>query len=126
MGLRSSPALADRVAAVRPRLFFGKLYGEADPVHVQIPQLLQNALLQLRGGGLPRLGQLRARGGNGLLSLGQLLRQTSQHIVRRLDLVQLSAAAVQIFQHVLHAGAVLLFQPVKLVGAALHLVQLLR
>ena len=41
-----------------------------------------------------------------------------------LDLLQLGAAALQIGQHILHTGAVLLLQTVQLIHAALHIVQL--
>ena len=53
-----------------------------------------------------------------LLGLLQLLLQPGQGVVGVLDLVQLLPAPVQVGQHVLHRGAVLLPQPVEQVQPA--------
>ena len=95
-------------------------------MHVQVPELGLDALLQNGGGLFPGGGQLRPRCQDGLPGLLQLLFQPGQGVVRRLHIVQLPAALVQVGQHLLHRGAVLLFQPVQQVGPALHRVQLRR
>ena len=81
-------------------------------MHVQVPELGLDALLQDGGGLFPGGGQLRPRCQDGLPGLLQLLFQPGQGVVRRLHIVQLPAALVQVGQHLLHRGAVFLFQAV--------------
>ena len=47
-----------------------------------------------------------------------------QGVVGAGHLVQLLPALIQVFQHLLHCGAVFLFQPVQQVASALHGIQL--
>ena len=116
----------DGVAAVGARLLLPEVDGKADLVHVQVPELRLDALLQHRGGLFPGGGQVHPRRQDGLPGRLQLLLQPGQGAVCRLHIVQLPAALVQVGQHLLHRGAVLLFQPVQQVGPALHRVQLRR
>ena len=73
----------------------------------------------LFGGGL-------RRGTRGALLGPELLLELRKAIVRILDAVQLLARLFKIREHLLDARAVLLFQPVELVTARLHRVELLR
>ena len=75
---------------------------------------------------LPGLCQGLPRRSDGLLRLPQLLLQKDQCVIRCLNGIQLRPALVQIFQHLLYRGPILLFQPVELVRPALRRVQLLR
>ncbi len=60
------------------------------------------------------------------LAFSSFCLQAGDGVVGVLDLVQLLAAALQVVQHLLHRGAVLLFQPVDDIQPALQLVQFLR
>ena len=71
------------------------------------------------------LGQGLRRLTGGLFRLLQLLFQMQQGVPRVLYVVQLPAAAGLILQHLLHCGAVLLFQAVQLIQPSLHPVQFL-
>ena len=74
---------------------------------------------------MPGLGQALRRLTGGLFRLLQLLFQMQQGVPRVLYVVQLPAAAGLVLQHLLHRGAVLLFQAVQLIQPSLHPVQLL-
>jgi len=76
------------------------------------------------GSRFPFLGQFRAGGTDNSLRLLQFTVQQDQGIVRRLHGVQFTAALFQIGDHVLHSGAIFLFQAVKLVSPGLRGVQL--
>ena len=83
-------------------------------------------LLQTPGRFRPGLRQGRTGCLGLFLRLPQLPFQVSNGVVSGLDGVQLPAAPVQIFQHVLHCGAVLLFQAVEQIAAAFQLIQFRR
>ena len=114
------------VAAVGAGLLLREVDGKADLVHVQVPQLPLDALLQRKGGRLPGLGQRSAGVLHSPADLPKLFFQPGQGVIGGLHGVQLRPALVQVVQHILHGGAVLLFQPVQLVRPALHRVQLRR
>ena len=121
VGGHQEPHLVHAIGAER---LLCDVHGEPDPAHVQLPQLLQDLGGQPLRRLPPPLGQSLRRADGFLLRLAQLPLQLCQRITGVLDLLQLGAAALQIGQHVLHAGAVLLFQAIQLVQAALHIVQL--
>ena len=102
-----------------------KADGKPNSAHVQLPQLCEDLLLQPLGRLMPGLGQALRRLTGGLFRLLQLLFQMQQRVPRVLYVVQLPAAAGLVLQHLLHRGAVFLFQAVQLVQPSLHPVQLL-
>ena len=68
-----------------------------------------------------RAAACRTHGGAGFFHLPF---QADEGVIRRLHGVQLRTALVQVGKHILHRGAVLLFQPVQLVSPGLHVIQL--
>ena len=117
---------ADGVTAILSGLLGLKANFKADLLHIQLPELRLDALLQVPSGGLPGRSQGLARRADFPLGGRELSLQAGQLLLRGLDSVQLPAAAVKVCQHVLRRGAVLLLQAVELVAAALHGVQLPR
>ena len=102
----------------------GEFHLEAHFRHIQLPQFLLDPLFQLLRRLAALLGQGLCRPVRFLSSLVQILGQPGNGVVSKLDLVQLLAALVQILEHFLYRGAILLFQAVENIQPALHFIQL--
>ena len=92
----------------RVQLFLLKADRETHPGHIQLPQLLQYSLLQVLGRLLSGLGQHTS----GLYRLSalliQLLFQPHSGVGCKGDLVQLLLPLLQVGEHILHCGTILL------------------
>ena len=81
--------------------------------YFELAQFFLDALLEDFSGTLAFFGKQGPPLNSFLLRFSQFCLELQDRIIRVLDLIQLSPAAVQVVQHIRHGRAILLFQPVE-------------